>query len=438
MKCLNVNRLAIVVIMLIFFAVDFTHAEVKDTLATVLIDNVTLIQPNELGFDIILKRNNNRWGYFANGTFQLEFDSLNYAIKKDNLEFTFTQESDLKLFVPVGDEMPKDAYFIQPVVVDSRRLSIMVAGPEEIINTKYIPEDSRGIKIGSFRLLNKDGSFIPTRLKWMTPANYYQALAYKLEEDSLLSNHIVKEYKNKNIEIYDTTTNFVNYEYRPGPNPVFTLDYFKVKYISNMITNVEWKTSSEAFNKGFILKRGFRFSPDVDCKDVVYDSLVSSYPPDEALKGVDKNGEGAIYSVNNQIPIRGPEYCYKLSYVRAYKNIDTVDLACGCVPVPNAVISFAQANPNPFSEYTDLDFTLDDDVYLTINVSDLTGKEIDKILDHKLMKRGRYPETTGIQLRFKPKASSTNGMYQIVFIAYPINDKTVDKSTAMLKVQYIK
>ena len=433
---MKTQKIYILLIMTLLI-VTASKAAIKDTLATVLIDNLNLVQANELDFDIILLRSNEKWGYFANSTFQLNFDSLGYKIDKNNLEFTL-KETDLKLYVPVGDEMPKDGYYVAPVVVDSQRLSIMVAGPEDLVNTKFVPLDKKGVKIGRFKLVNKDGSYIPTKLKWLRPLNYYQALSYKLEHDSILINNVVREYKEKNIEIYDTALSYVDYQLKKAADPLFTLDYFKVDYIGNMTAGIDWKTSSEAFNKGFILKRGYRFSREIDCKDVKYDSLVSQFPPDEKLKGVGKNGEGAFYNIIDTIPYRGPEYCYKLSYIRAYKTVDTIDLACGCVPVPNAVISFAQANPNPFSQYTNLDFTLDDDVYLTIIVSDITGKEIERIMDNKMMKKGRYPETTGIQLRFDPKASSTNGVYQILFLAYPINDNTVDKSTAILKVQYLK
>jgi hypothetical protein len=139
------------------------------------------------------------------------------------------------------------------------------------------------------------------------------------------------------------------------------------------------------------------------------------------------------------IQYRDVEYCYRLyaNFIDEYGNI-TPDslLAQACVPIPNAVIVEANPSPNPFKDKTTIKYKLDDDVYLTVYVTDPTGrivrklndKETGKLLDNTRQTRG------GHETLFEPPPYVSVGVYEIIFIAYPIDDPSVEISRSIVKV----
>jgi hypothetical protein len=102
------------------------------------------------------------------------------------------------------------------------------------------------------------------------------------------------------------------------------------------------------------------------------------------------------------------------------------------VTVPYSVIVKAVARQNPFSEGTAIDYKLDDDVYLTIKVYDPIGKEIVILMDNKLMKIGNH------QVDFEASKFAIQGMYNVVFVASPIKDVSVELSKAVVKLELMR
>lgn len=411
----------------------------RDTIATLVIDDTRLISADELVFKLRLLRHSDHWTAYANGTYQIVFDAEDVKVDKDSLDVSFTGVSDLKMFVSTGGgQMPIDGYAIETAINENNRISIMVAGPEEFKDAIFVPHNDSGIVIGQFILKGKNGFYMPDKLKWLKPYNLFQASAYKLPEDSLISPGVIWQYKNSNIELYDTLGSDVMFQntLNPGSNE-FALDYFNVEYDGQKVINISWKTSSEPYNQGFILKRGYRMTPDQKVSEIEYKDIVASYPPNFELKGTGTVGKGGLYFWQDTVPYRGIDYCYQLEYKKRKRyEEENILLAQKCVPVPNAVIYAANASPNPFKESTEIRFWLEDDVTLTAFVRDLAGKEIERLCTNKMYKFNMKQDPH--ILPFNASALAANGLYEVVLIGIPINDQNVTQSTAMIKIQLLK
>jgi hypothetical protein len=81
----------------------------------------------------------------------------------------------------------------------------------------------------------------------------------------------------------------------------------------------------------------------------------------------------------------GEEYCYDLWSTDFFGQSRYHGRVC--VAVPHSVISFAQVEPNPFSDQTTLRYVLEDRVLLSIKVYDLKGKEVQTLMERREMPR---------------------------------------------------
>jgi len=397
----------------------------RDTIATIALSDVKLISSTELSFKIRLIRHSDKWFSFANGTYQIVFDVPGIDINSDSMDIVFTGNTDLKLYVSPGggNELPTDAYIIRPTINNqNKRISIFIAGPETFADAKYVPINDSGIVLGEFTVRGKNNFLMPDRLRWLEPVQFYQACAFKLDHDSLLAPGVVYQYTDANLELNDTLKHFIVYQ--NNTDEKFILDYFRVTYEGQKVVNIDWKTSSEPFNAGFILKRGIRtdqyMSPDL----VNYTDTIASYPPDILYKGTGKNGIGGLYFKQDTVQFRNVDYCYQLEYVKRKFEVDSVKLlARQCINIPNAVIFSATSAPNPFTEYTNINFWLEDDSYVTAVVRDIRGREIRtlcKDVPYKFNMR-QDPHV----LRYEAGADDATGMYEIVIMAIPIKDQSI-------------
>jgi hypothetical protein len=410
----------------------------KDTLATLVLDNVVLGASNELSFELRLLRFSDKWINYANGTYQIIFDDNNIKINKDSLDIQFSGKSDLKLETfSGGASMPTAGYSIDAQISFNNRISVMVAGPQDFLDCKSVPKGDSGILIGQFVLKGKNGFLLPEKIKWMEPYIMYQACAYKLPQDSLIAPFVVWNYKNSNIELFDSVNSVVLYKTKSVEPPNFALDFFKVEYEGQKVIDISWKTSSEPFNAGFTLVRGSRYDLTVTPDQVEYKDTIASYPPDLYMKGVGKMGEGALYFIQDTVADRGYDYCYQLSYRKEnrYERKDTI-IARACANVPNAVIYEATAAPNPFKNDTKIMFWLEDDVTLTSYVRDLTGREIRRLCTDKPFKQNMKKDPH--ILDFSADDLSANGLYEVVLIGIPIKDSSIKQSTATIKLQLLR
>ena len=95
---------------------------------------------------------------------------------------------------------------------------------------------------------------------------------------------------------------------------------------------------------------------------------------------------------------------------------------------------------NPFNLSTVIEYELEDDVMLTVTAYDVLGREIKLLSDDATgnslnnieMKRGMHYTTF-----YAPELAS-QGLYDIVFIAEPLDDSAFESSVAVVKLQLIK
>ena len=455
----------LLVVLLLFFSGWNTSNSQVWTLAEVYICNPVMRSLDSIQFDMKLVNISDVWTKWANGTFQFSVDKNFYEIDPSQIQLSFLGESDLNLTASAGGELPLDGYKIQTDVVgayngSNGRFSVMVLGPVLYNNSIHITKGDT-ILLGRFVMYTTDRRTFPPafydNIVWLKPLLYYQACAYKIyERDSLLTPlqpDIKWAYINNNIEMDDGVHFTVVYEKIVGPEPCFEITDFDAKYVGDKKIQVTWNTNCEAYNQGFILKRGIKDYYATDCTTIpATDTIVarSDEPPivDELIpKGGFYPGEKvASYTfIDTTIQYRNVEYCYSLYYKqRTQTGGDTVKFhGCRCVPIPNALIVFAQANPNPFSSSTRIDYEVEDDVYLTVRVIDINGKFIKYLSDDSQNAGGgplnskRVPKGKHHTI-FSASELSSQGLYDVFFLAYPVDDPSVELSRAVVKVQLLK
>jgi len=429
------------ILCLFIILINTANSQIIDTVAIVKIDNYNKPASNQLEFDIYLKRLSDKWAYFANSTFHIKFNDT--AIQLNSNDFKIERLATSLPFgvISGGNVTPLNGY-ISSEKIFGDKISIGILGPDTYQESTLVPKDSLYL-LGRYRITALNNQFLPRLLMFGQPIEYYQATAYKTDRDSIIDNSITWYYVNDNIELNKDPSNFVNYEVSaPGKLP-FALDFFKVEYLSTLQNGISWQTKTEYNVAGYIVARALRASRIYNPDKLSYDTILSWKPGvhfNSAMIGKGNSPLGNYYGeFLDTIQYRDVEYCYRLyaNFIDEYGNI-TPDslLAQACVPIPNAVIVEANPSPNPFKDKTTIKYKLDDDVYLTVYVTDPTGrivrklndKETGKLLDNTRQTRGVH-ETV-----FEPPPYVSVGVYEIIFIAYPIEDPNVEISRSIVKV----
>ncbi len=417
-------------------------SQVVDTLAIVQIGNVVQIKPDSVVFDIRLKRNSDKWERFANGTFQLSLSDTSYQINPDSLTIDLVQgTSEFKLATfSGGGQLPVTDYYITPRVFPGR-LSITIAGPENFNDAQVIPPPDTSLLIGTFVMASKNGQFLPKDFVWLQPQYYYQACAYKLKNDSLLDSNIVLYHANDNVEMDDGMSNFVSFRIEKSVEPEFVLDSFVVEYAGKKRVHIWWVTGKEAYNKGFILKRAL-MNPVVNDTNAQNWQTIARYDGprdlDKGLIGLGTRIPGKKYDYSyDTVRFRSADYCYRL-YYEDFNGVEHY-LATGCIRIPNAVITKAHAYPNPFKDKTKIEIFLEDNVMLTATIYDLKGRELEKLRDEQGNQINNIEESVGKHVYdFNASEYASQGLYDVIFIAYPLEDPTIEISRAVVKLQLIR
>ena len=443
------KKYSYILVFIFLLCSSIVYSQNREILGIVQIDEVNLVQPDTLEFDILLKRTSDRWDRWANGTFQLEFTDTNFKLGPSDMQIEYIfNSSDLPTPPLSGGILPVDSYIITPRILTDR-ISITIAGPELYPDASYVPMDDNGIKIGTFRIFSNLGQKLSESLGWKMPSDYYQACAYKLKNDTIRPINIPWAFENDNIEMDNLRSTGVTYERIDTIPPQMVLKYFHGEYVGLRKVRLWWETEREAYNKGFVLTRGIK-PPFGDDDDTQFNTLIARF--DDGIQwhrdsltglGTKRYGREYIYPFDT-VPYRGEEYCYLLQYIDfndSLRHIPYTDeygvyheKAIRCIPIPNAVISAAEAQPNPFREQTTVKYLLDDNVLLTVSVFDLLGKEVKRLIDKQEVELGWHE----VIFNAPVEELASQGLYQIVFIANPIDDPNVEISKAIVKVQLIR
>lgn len=406
-KQYRLYRIVLTIVSVVSILVLPQMAYAQDTLATLNVARLVQPEPNVLEFDLYLQRDSDLWEKWANGTFQLTLPGI--QLDSCTLEV-----------LPNTSELDIASYIIADSTL-RQRMSITILGPDTYGDCITIQEGA-SIRLGRFRITGPETRVLPTALSWAQPYERYQANAFKIPTDS-----IPWHGSNDNIEM----TGRLRFLADTLRTPEFVLKNFTAKYIGDRRVLLCWETLSEAYNRGFVLRRGIRpFGDAVDDYSNVEFSEIVRYTTQPDLRGLGMSFEGRSYCYVDTVPFRGEEYVYELLY--EHYNASDIPLDTTRAIVPSAVIAFAQANPNPFRDQTVIDYILDDRVTLSCKVYDPTGKEVATLLDNVVLPIGKY------NVRFEAPAIASQGLYDVVFIAYPVDDASVELSTAVVKLQLIR
>lgn len=431
-------------------------AQLQTELAKVNITNKLLTTDNTFEFDLRLIRTDEiAWQRWANGTFQLtlsptpvNYRNLTIELVKDQFGKDIT---DLQpLLAGPGDmrnEFPVREYHITPEIIPnnftpdtlSQRISITIAGPEEFNNSVEVLHESQlpdGILLGRFRISTIDKTPLPPviDIDWLQPVNYYQACAYKRAKgDDVIPWHGY----DPNIEMEDFNLNTtVVFEKDNYVDTCFIVKDFEASYEGNGKVALKWKTECEVQNKGFFILRGMVPYDARSLSEVVYKDTVADFERSlsefNQLKGLGTAKPGKDYLFEyDTIGIKGEEYCYKLFNRDIKGNVH--ERAITCLYIPNTVISFATAIPTVFSTKTLIKYKLEEDVYLTVFITDVNGKQVKQVYNSEPKDRGWYTD-----LYFEPTILAQQGLYEIIFIAKPRNKIGIEIARAVVKAQYLK
>lgn len=433
------------ILFIFFIIIEKGNTQVIDTAAIIIIDNYSKPSPNQLEFDIYLERTSDNWAYFANSTFHLQFDDPTIHLNPDDFKIERIATS-LPFGIISGSNVTPLNGYISTEKIINEKISIGILGPDSYFETLLIPKDSLYL-LGRYRITALNNQFLSRLINFVHPINYYQTIAYKTDRDSIIDNSIIWYNTDDNIELNQEPSLFVSYQAIAPKELPFILDFFKVEYLTTLQNGITWQTKSEFNVAGYTIARALRASRIYNPDGLTYDTILSWKPGpyyNSAMIGKGNSQVGNFYGqFLDTIQYRKVEYCYRLyaNFIDEYGNIkpDTM-LAQVCVPIPNAVIVEAKPTPNPFSDKTTIQYKLDDDVFLTVYVTDPTGRIVRKlndkatglILDNKRQARGVH-ETV-----FEPPPYISVGMYEVIFIAYPINDPTVEISRAIVKVMLMR
>jgi hypothetical protein len=438
-----------IVSLISFIAISFAstvclHSQAVDTVSLVRVSDVSQATPNSLDFNIEISRVSGIWSHLANGTFQMSLTGPNgNLIRFPNSSITYLDTSDLPIDVYNSTELIKYSLLTQTITdTEKTRFSVAIIGPDTFSNTEMIPilnsDSSNFVLLGRFRITT-DTLIQGSDLTFYFPTDYYQAIAYKRMSDSTLAG-VTWHSESNNVQMKDGKTISTKYIGSKLDDPGMQIINFKATYLGQKKVRVSWESLSEVSNKGFIVSRailpfGFVGYDNLVLNEYLGECTTCNFPGQTLTKIPEFNGlgtskTGRLYSYDETVDYRGEQYVYKL-YSQNFRN-DTIYHAITDLVVPNAIISFAQANPNPLSSSTNVEYFVEDDVLLTVKVFDSKGSEIETIMDKQQVSRGTYNFT------YNASILSQQGFYGMWFVANPIDDPAVELSRALIKLQVLR
>jgi hypothetical protein len=422
-----------------------------ESIAKVSIDNLTQISTTEFEFELHVKRLSPSWERWANGTFQIKIVGLP-ADHYDSTKLSFSM-------VPGSSQLPdqryvKDVltrYVITPEIVSNSHLAVTVLGPDEYADAKFIARDD-SLRIGRFRIYSIDSTRLRDTVYWVSPVEYFQAESFKVEVDSL--NGALKLYNsNDNVEMNDlscfsgsTLRRKDTFVVAARPTKCMKIDSLQAVYLGDRYVKIKWNTTCEQAVEGYILRRRVRQSLCLDPSDLEFREIRrfgKPFDPEMFSKGRTTTGFSYDLTIPDTVKYRDVEYEYELSGLYFDGTREFIDTAS--IYIPNGIIIKSAVFPNPVVDSATIFYMVDDAVRITARVYDMAGKEIQTLMEDKLHSRRlsmkdwkevRAEDTYSVGWT-RPEQGG-QGVYIIVFIAYPVESKSIELSRSVLKVMVLR
>jgi hypothetical protein len=428
----------------------YSQRKDRDTVVVVTIENtIRDLEKKEYSFDIFLSRNSEMWHLWENATFQMEFLKANgtpidYPAFDVGIDVSESEIISSSTYAPSYKVFAKILY--DATKMEQNRVKFMVIGPEEpIFSTQFKDYSKLKLCRVTIRTTN-NGVEIPASMEWKKPTEYYQATAFTFVDSvSTPPEYSIVHNENDHIEVA-WTTEFVS-PGNPNIDPGMTLSEFEVEYTGNLNAICRYSTNTEYNCAGYVIKRGavnkmYTASEYESLPESIFDVTVGDY--NDPVFYDRMKGQMASYLHRQYEPLpdtidyRMVNYVYRLYYEKRDQK-GLIKLATRNMLTPDGVITMATATPNPCSGSSTIEYIVEDDVYLTCEVFDQNGKSVKKLadnvnglLDMTYVAPGKY------YAFFEAPELASQGMYDIHFVAYPVNDKGVELSTANVKVQLIR
>lgn len=398
-------------------------------------------RPDTSTFEIWLKKLDPQWDYVANGTFRIEVPSLALTGGIDPAVHVFSYENPSSQLTPMGPYLVANSsvYHLEPEVF-AQRMSVMLLCPDSVSDCTRLPNVGDSVLIGRFTLSTNDGSFLSDTVTFVADDRQL-AMAFKIDHDSVTGVGLTRNVwyvKHDNVPFGSN----VRYISEPPPpdscNAVFD---FRGAYIGDLQVELGFDVTDEHCYKGYWIERAL-LDPR-DPTNLAFQPLPKlNYNVDNTLRSCRCLRPQSRSGYLDSVQFRREQYAYRLmGELQQYYGGDTVAIDTIFIRVPNAIISNAVLLENPFSTGTAVRFNIDDRVRLTGSVFDLGGRLIANLVDEngKPIIDRDYPKGVAYRAYFRAPAVASQGLYNIVLVAIPVNDSSIEEqSRVILKGQLIR
>lgn len=398
-------------------------------------------RPDTSSFEIWLKKLDTRWDFVANGTFRMEVPGLNLTGGINPAQHSFDYENGTSQVGPLGAYTPvnSNVYHLLPEVFNER-MSVMMLCPDSVGDCVRILNVGDSLLLGRFILGTRDGSFLSDTVTFL-PDDRQLAMAFKIDHDSVTGVGTTRNVwysKNDNVP-FGTSVEFITYP--PPPDSCNAVFDYRGNYNGDLTVDLGFDVDDEHCYKGYWMERAL-----VDPRDPATLNF-------QRLPRIDYNVDITLRSCRCQRPqsrngyrdtvqYRREQYAYRLmGEYQPYYTGDTVAIDTIFVRIPNAIISNAVLLENPFSNGTTVRFNCDDRVILTGSVYDVGGRLVANLVDETgtpIINRD-YPKGVAYRAYFRASAMASQGLYNIVLVAVPVNDASIaEQSRVVLKGQLLR
>lgn len=154
------------------------------------------------------------------------------------------------------------------------------------------------------------------------------------------------------------------------PVELVNLAVVTAQSIRNAVT-VSWTTATETDNFGFEIERRLRMNVSMQSTEWIGISFV---------RGKGTSTSPTKYSFTDGHLTQG-RYSYRIKQIDkngSFAYSEATEVEVGLAP---KVFTLSQNYPNPFNPTTTIEFTLETDGHVVMNLYDITGREVARLLD---------------------------------------------------------